>query len=67
MYLMTASAIGSIVGMQSDQIQQIASEYADKVPGSSLKLGKTKEDEIAGETQTRIVISARGVGRHGKG
>ena len=28
---MTASAVGSIMGMQSEQIQQIASEYADKV------------------------------------
>ena len=27
---LTASAVGSIVGMQSDQIAQIASEYADK-------------------------------------
>ena len=28
---LTASAIGNIVGMQSEQIQQIASEYSDKV------------------------------------
>ena len=28
---LTASAVGSIVGMQSAEIQQIASEYAEKV------------------------------------
>ena len=30
----TASAVGSIVGMQSEQIQQAASEYAKKVRAS---------------------------------
>ena len=28
---LTASAVGSIVGMKSDEIQQIASEYEEKV------------------------------------
>ncbi len=33
---LTASAVGSIVGMQSEEIQQIASEYAEKVSYSPL-------------------------------
>jgi len=27
----TASSVGTLVGLQSDQIQQIAAEYAEKV------------------------------------
>lgn len=30
---LTASAVGQIVGLQSEEIKQIATEYAEKVSG----------------------------------
>ena len=37
----TASALGSIVGMKSDEIQQIATEYANKVTLKSTDMVNT--------------------------
>lgn len=36
---LTASAVGQIVGLQSEEIKQMASEYAEKVSSSPWKRG----------------------------
>lgn len=38
---LTASAVGQIVGLQSEEIKQIASEYAEKVSNNQTSSGNT--------------------------
>ncbi|XP_074658832.1 coiled-coil domain-containing protein 93-like isoform X2 [Tubulanus polymorphus] len=44
---LTASAVGTLVGLQSEEIQQIASEYAEK----HAELGSTERDASLGSVQ----------------
>ena len=44
---LTASAVGSIVGMKSDEIQQIASEYEEKVSRWKIYMEWKENDRLS--------------------
>ncbi|XP_064647994.1 coiled-coil domain-containing protein 93-like isoform X2 [Lineus longissimus] len=53
---LTASAVGSIVGMQSQEIHQIASEYADK--HAELEGSIERESKLSGAQQHKRTVNA---------